>query len=213
MWYNGITLASGVSNLGSIPSTPTFWACSIVVIRCIRIAETAVRFCPGPQNTMKSLKSFFKSTKSPNFWLVISLVFGVVIGFLLWVLFVKFFSHCIEKNAYFYLFSSIIQGFIGLVAFMGVVVVFQLQEIHERRKAASSTDLDMSTEKEIRKSMTWFAVLSFFNVALSMFFVVITGWLQVHENSGAVVWFLSISLSISLLFYAVWIIRRTIFWA
>ena len=100
-----------------------------------------------------------------------------------------------------------------MVAFLGVVVVFQLQEIHERREKKGDTDLDVSTEKEIRESMTWFAVLSFFNIALAMFFVVITGWLDIHQNLGIAVLVTSISLSAALLFYAVWIIRRTIFWA
>ena len=55
--YNGSMYASGACGPGSTPGSPTTkWACSIVVVHRIRIAETGIRFPSGPLKGLRPCK-------------------------------------------------------------------------------------------------------------------------------------------------------------
>ncbi len=150
------------------------------------------------------------STESPEWWLRVALLFGLIVGIVTWNVFAWVFAYQISESTYQSLFSSVIQGFIGLVAFLGTAVVFQLEEIRERRRGEGA--VERATEKEIRRSLTWFVGLIFFDIILSMFFVTLSPLLADYQSWGVIVIAVTIALSTTAFIYAGWIVRRTIFW-
>ena len=146
-------------------------------------------------------------------WEFLSL--SLIVGFIVFiaVLFLPIWSVVFnDASVYYYLFSSIIQGSLSLIAFIGLAVVFQLQEIFMSKRNQSNEDKE--TEGDIRKSMMILTTLSFLNIFASMIFLILTPY---YLKNNLCYGILSISFTIGfsavILLYAWWIVRRTIYWS
>jgi|GEM_PF-6187043 len=139
--------------------------------------------------------------------LLIALAVGFFTSAFVWCLFIYIPTGAITENALSNLLMSFIQGFVGFIAIMGALVLFQLQEIQHRQTDAGDKNVDVSSAREIRRGLTWLTCLCIIGLICAMLLLLITSLVNTKLVATSILGF-----SVTTLSYAGWLVKRTVFW-
>lgn len=143
------------------------------------------------------------------------LVFGAAISVSFYYLNCRYVYTNLD-TLFFYLFSSIIQGFMGLVAFLGAVVIFQLQATD--RNYEKTLDEDESKNffedsRSIRRKMMIFTLITLFEVLIAIVSLLVVPLATRHLVIGSTLLFVNLSFVSFILISATLLVKKTVHWS